>query len=160
MYKTLLLFFAVLIFSTSCNKQDEEPEQLSIDYIVFGHFYGFCVGEACIEMFKLTDEGLYENTSDTYPRWDRIDPGKWVKLDQEKYEQVKSLRNHIPQQLLSANDTVFGAPDAADGGGIYFAIVENDEAKFWLFDQMDENIPEYLRPFKEQINTSIFMIND
>lgn len=160
MYKRLLLPFAILVLSISCNRKDEDSVKPSPDYIVFGHFYGFCIGEECIEIYKLTNDGLYEDTSDSYPRWDRYDEGKWVKLDQGIFEEVKSLVDHIPQQLLSSDGAVFGSPDAADGGGIYFAIVENGETKQWLIDQMEQNIPVYLRPFKDQINSSISMIND
>ena len=160
MYKRLLLPFAILVLSISCDRKDEDSVKPSPDYIFFGHFYGFCIGEECIEIYKLTNDGLYEDTSDSYPRWDRYDEGKWVKLDQDIYEKVKSLADHIPQKLLSEDETVFGSPDAADGGGIYFAVVENGELKHWLIDQMENNIPAYLRPFKDQINSSISMINE
>ena len=159
MLNKILSFSLVAMLIASCEQNEATPE-ISPDYIVFGHFYGFCVGEQCIEIFKLTDNELYEDTSDAYPRWDRYDEGKWVKLDQDKFEKVRSLADHIPPQLISAEETIFGSPDATDGGGIYFAIISNEETKYWLIDQMEQNIPAYLRPFKEQINTSISMISD
>ncbi len=148
-----------LFLILSCTKQDGQAELANAEYIVFGHFYGFCMGEECIEIFKLTEDALYEDTSDNYPGWDRFYDGEYVKLEQDKYELVKSLGEYIPEELLQSQDTVFGSPDAADGGGIYFAIKSSEQSRFWLIDQMDNNIPEYLRSFKTRINESISLIN-
>lgn len=160
MKQFVLLFSISTILFISCTKQDEQPNLQDPDYIVFGHFYGFCMGEECIEIFKLTGNELYEDTSDTYPRWDRYYEGQFVKLNQSKFELAKSLREDIPLQLLAEQDTVFGSPDAADGGGIYFAIVNEEQRRFWVIDQVDHNLPEYLKTFKASINESISLIND
>jgi len=153
----------VIVFSFSmlfsCNSEEATPDNNSGNYIVFGHFYGFCIGEECVEIFKLTNNDLFEDTSDTYPRWDRYHEGQYVRLDQSKFESVKSLLADIPEQLLTEQNTVFGSPDAADGGGVYFAISEQGERRFWVIDQVDSNIPDYLIPFKNKINQSIALIN-
>jgi hypothetical protein len=159
MYTRICLLFICLVVSVSCNKNSVKPDASEADYIVFGHFYGFCMGEECIEIFKLTNTGLYEDTSDTYPRWDRYYEGNYVQLDQEKFELVKSLGDHIPEELIQSQDTVFGSPDAADGGGVYFAIKSGEQSRFWVIDQVDNNIPEYLKSFKTKINESIHLIN-
>ena len=46
---------------TSCEK-DDNLELSTSDYIIFGHFYGKCVGEQCIEIFRLENEKLFEDT--------------------------------------------------------------------------------------------------
>ena len=155
----ILLFASSMLLVIACSKQNEQPLTEEMEYIIFGHFYGFCMGEECIEIFKLTGQALYEDTSDTYPRWDRHYEGNFVKLDQKQFELVKSLGQHIPEELLDSQDTVFGSPDAADGGGIYFAIKTSEQSRFWIIDQMDKNIPEYLKPLKSRINESIGLIN-
>lgn len=158
--RNTLCMLSFLIIISSCSDKHDDIKISEADYIVFGHFYGFCVGEECIEIFKLTPDALYEDTSDTYPRWDRYYEGNYVKLDQDKFDLVKSLPENIPDQLLSDPDRVFGSPDAADGGGVYFAIKQGDQSMFWVMDQVDQNIPEFLRPFKDKINESIALINE
>ena len=143
----------------SCKKKDESPEQTP-DYILFGHFYGFCIGEQCVEIFKLTDSNLFEDDLDLYPSRENPYDGNFNKLDNSKYQLVKSLAENIPPELLLETDTVIGMPDASDGGGVYFALINDAGNRFWLIDQFDHNIPEYLRPFKEEINNSISMISD
>jgi len=159
MNKALIaLIFSLAIFD-SCQKHEEDPEQ-NPEYILFGHFYGFCVGEQCVEIFKLTEDGLFEDDTDQYPNRDKIYEGNYKKLGDDKYQLVKSLFEQIPSQLLNEKDTVIGAPDASDGGGIYFAIKDGNGTRFWLIDQFEHNIPEYLKPFKQQVNNSISLINE
>lgn len=159
MFKNLIVIITVLILFISCTKQNEVQVQKS-DYILFGHFYGFCVGEQCIEIFKLTNEELYEDDTDQYPSHEKPYEGNFIKLEDSRFELVKSLSEHIPEQLLMEQDTIIGMPDASDGGGVYFAVKGEDGTRFWLIDQFDHNIPEYLRPFKDEINNSISEIND
>lgn len=159
MLKTLLSYSLITILIISCEKQDESPKQTA-EYILFGHFYGFCHGEQCVEIYKLTDSNLFEDELDQYPSRENPYDGKFNKLENSKYQLVKSLAENIPSELLLEKDTVIGMPDASDGGGVYFAIINDAETRFWLVDQFDHNIPEFLRPFKEQINNSISMIND
>jgi len=144
----------------SCAEQKEQPEYLETNDLIFGHFYGFCAGEQCIEIFKLTNNALYEDKNDTYPIQNNFYAGDFMKLDQSKFELVKSLREQIPDQLLHELDTVFGWPDVADGGGIYLEIKNDTIHRFWIIDQVESNIPAYLRPFKVKINQSISLIND
>ena len=152
------LILIVLLISISCSTQNEGPK-VSTEYILFGHFYGECLGEQCIEIFKLTDEALFEDNTDTYPNSTLPFKGNFRKLDDEKYQQVKSLDESIPNKLLNEQDTIIGMPDYADGGGVYFAINNGGTTRFWLIDQTDQNIPEYLRPFKKSINDAIALIN-
>jgi len=160
MTRIFVLFIISLFLFISCNHQDLNPDFSDADSIIFGHFYGFCAGEQCIEIFKLTDDALYEDISDTYPRWDRYYEGNYIKLSQEKFELVKSLREIIPAQLYSEQDTVFGSPDAADGGGLYFAIKNDEYSRFWIIDQVDNDLPSYLKAFRSHLNESITLINN
>ncbi len=154
------LFIINLFLFVSCNHQNENPDFSDIDSIIFGHFYGFCTGEQCIEIFKLTDDALYEDISDNYPRWDRYYEGNYIKLSPDKFEAIQSLRESIPDQLFSEQDTVFGSPDAADGGGLYFAIKKDDYSRFWIIDQADNSLPSYLKTFRTHLNESISIINN
>lgn len=158
MISRISLFFITFLLSSSCAEQKVQPKDDT--YILFGHFYGFCMGEQCIEIFKLTDSELFEDLKDQYPSSQEFYNGDYKKLDQQKFELVKSLKDNIPFELTQEKNHRIGTPDVTDGGGVYFAMVNESGTKFWLIDQFESNIPEYLRPFKDQINQSISLIND
>lgn len=157
-YKFSIVLLLVTILY-SCNENSEDPELVE-EYIIFGHFYGHCVGEQCIEIFKLTDSALFEDKSDAYPRSDTAFVGEFKEIDDSKFQMVKSLADDIPTELLVEKNGVIGSPDYSDGGGVYFSIKTGEGMRYWLIDQFDHNIPEYLRPFKAQINSSIALINN
>jgi hypothetical protein len=151
-----VVLFAFVVFS--CAKEEIKGKDEDESSIIFGHFYGFCGGEQCIENFKLTNTKLYEETTDPYS----LTPGEgnFVELDHVKFEQVKSLASMIPQQLLQTTATFIGQPDAADGGGIYFETTVNGERKFWRIDKVRANLPEYLIPFVQEIEKDIALLQN
>jgi hypothetical protein len=151
----------LLLVSTTFSCEEEELVETKDEndsYIVFGHFYGECVGEKCVENFKLTNTRLYEETTDSYTLTPST--GVFVELDHSKFEQVKSLATMIPQQLLNNKDISIGNPDAADGGGIYFETLVNGEPKYWRIDKMRSNLPDYLIPFVEEIEKNIALLQN
>ena len=62
--KVIIYTLTFLVFC-SCNKDDEIELNQTV-FLVFGHFYGECIGEECVEIFKLTTNKLYEDTNDNY----------------------------------------------------------------------------------------------
>ncbi len=150
----------ILIFLSSCEYEHLEKESSDNDYILFGHFYGFCMGEQCVEIFKLTDTALYEDTNDTYPVQSKSYEGSFHQLDQTLFEKVKDLGTKIPQELLATESGVIGQPDAGDWGGLYFEISIKGKKQYWLIDKMKTNLPEYLKPFAADIESAIVVIND
>ncbi|ELR73542.1 hypothetical protein C900_02627 [Fulvivirga imtechensis AK7] len=160
-FRNTIVIGAISLFLIlgSCSKRNQVFMEKG-EYIIFGHFYGFCQGEHCIEIFKLTGDQLYEDRNDTYPSSESPYNGDFEAMAQEKYQKVRSLANKVPRELLNNTEHLIGAPDAADGGGIYFEYAMGGKRHYWLIDQMDDNIPEYLRPFKEEINKAIEKISD
>ena len=68
-FKTVSLLLLLLFMAQSC-KKDTEPASLmscSESYILFGHFYGECLGEECIEIFRICENKLFEDSNDQYP---------------------------------------------------------------------------------------------
>jgi len=65
MKSQLLLVFLLSLLFISCHKDDIKPK--SKDYLVFGRFYGECAGEKCVEIYKLDQDQLQEDTKDIYP---------------------------------------------------------------------------------------------
>jgi hypothetical protein len=161
--KQILFLGLVTVFmlvNISCDKKDCIHPSENGDFIVFGHFYGKCFGEGCVETYKIIDSKLYEDTLDQYPGSDTFYPGQFVnQLSAEKYNLVKDLETYFPQELLNETATVIGQPDAGDWGGIYFEIKSGSIHRFWLLDQMENNMPAVYNEFVDRINEKIALIH-
>jgi len=151
----ILICFFVFI---SCKKDNTGSTTADKDYIVFGHFYGFCHGEQCIEIFKISAGKLYEDILDHYPGTENPYDGSYVLLTDEKYQLVKDMVNNIPNTLYQVNNHVIGTPDAGDWGGLYLEVTVNGQRRFWLFDKMKQNLPEDLRPLADEIERCISLV--
>ena len=128
------------------------------DYLIFGHFYGECMGPHCIEIYKLEQSQLLEDTLDIYPNSTGFYTGNYILLSQNKFNDAKDLLNYFPNDLLSETNTVIGQPDAADGGGLYIEYNVNGIRKFWLLDQMKSNIPSKYHNFIDKVNEKIKLV--
>lgn len=150
----------LLLILASCEYENLEKQVSDFDYILFGHFYGFCVGEQCIEIYKLTNTALYEDTNDKYPGQTKPYEGSFQQLDPALFEKVKNLKAKVPQELLATDSGVIGQPDAGDWGGLYFEISIKGKKQYWLIDKMKTSLPEYLKPFADDMEGAIAIIND
>ena len=139
---TLFYFFSILLLGCS---SDNDIQLNDGDYLIFGHFYGFCIGE-----------NLYEDSNDNYAN----EPFNFKKLSNERFELTKDLIDFFPSELLSEKETILGCPDCADGGGIYIEYSKDGEVKSWRIDQIKENVPSYLHNFMDKVNTKISLINN
>jgi hypothetical protein len=153
-------FLIIILTLVSCDNDLVKPLESNSEYVVFGHFFGFCAGEECVEIFKLTENHLFEDSKDAYPSYEKSYQGDFHLLNDATFQKVKGLKDLIPQQLLTTNETVVGQPDAGDWGGIYFEVRVNGEKKFWLIDKMEMNLPDYLKPFVSEIENRIDLINN
>ena len=154
---TIISLFAILLMS--CEEKDccAPPPT---EYIVFGHFYGYCIGEGCIEIYRMDNEKILEDTSDQYPGNSDFYPGVFnVQLQGEKFELVNDLESYIPAELWNETNVVIGQPDGGDWGGIYFEIKKGSTHQFWLLDQMENNMPEAYNLFVDKINEKIALIH-
>lgn len=147
--------FVILSMIASCTVNNIPTPMQNGDYIIFGHFYGSCLGDDCVEIYKLTSDQLLKDTKKEYPSSESVYEGNFVPLSPDQYQVVNDLINAIPEALLKEEKHLIGAPDAADQGGIYFEYKSGDIHHFWLIDQAEENIPEYLRSFVRKIKSSI-----
>ena len=148
----LLLIFIVI---SSCNK-DKATIETSPDYLIFGHFYGMCTGESCIETYKITEDALFEDLIDDYSGQNM----EFVALSEEQFNDAADIVNFFPSELLQMNDGVIGCPDCADGGGITIHYFENGNTRVWRIDQVKDNIPESLHSFIDKVNEKIELINN
>ncbi len=156
MKKTILGLLTIGILF-ACNKDDDSEININEqNFLIFGHFYGECFGEGCVETFKLTDKSLSEDTIDDYNGQNM----EFVELENETFEQVKNITDFFPNQLLNQNETVFGCPDCADGGGLFIQYSEHGNKKSWRIDQVKDNVPTYLHNFIDKVNEKIELINN
>lgn len=155
--------FIGIILSTiglgSCHKTCENEVNQSVsNYLIFGHFYGECGGEGCIEIFKLETNRLLEDTNDNYPG--RLDfyQANFHALSQQKFELAKDLISYFPPELLLDPAQVIGQPDAGDWGGLYIEYNYDGIRKFLLLDQMISNVPLAYHNFIYKVNQKIQLI--
>ncbi len=153
--KKLVLILAAVVLLIACTKSDNNMTINEQNFLVFGHFYGFCGGESCVETFKLTDEKLFEDTIDDYMGQNL----EFEELESGLFLQVNDLPDFFPNQLLNESETVFGCPDCADGGGLFVQYSKNGNTKSWRIDQDYNNIPSYLHEFVYKVNEKIGIIN-
>lgn len=159
----LMIICLAIVVLTSCQKSssalsDSDTSGSGIsdsDHIVFGHFYGKCVGEKCIEIFRLEKDKLFEDTKDQRPNSEDFYIGNYVQLSQQKFMDTKDLTTYFPTDLLNETNHVIGQPDAGDWGGLYVEYNFNGVRKFWLLDQMKSNVPTKYHSFIDKINEKI-----
>lgn len=147
----LLAIGFLLPYSSDDNNKININEQ---NFLVFGHFYGECFGEQCVETFKLTDKSLFEDTIDNYSGQHT----EFVELEKDLFEQVKDITDFFPNQLLNQNETLFGCPDCTDAGGLFIQYSENGNIKSWRIDQNKSNVPDYLHHFMDKVNEKIALL--
>lgn len=155
--KHLIFAICLFLFAISSCKKDNAILSTS-DYLIFGHFYGECSDEKCIEIFKLEQNHLFEDTKDIYPNSTRFYNGNYILLSQKQFVGVNDLLNFFPSDLLLESKTVIGQPDAGDWGGLYIEYNFNGTRKFWLLDQMKSNIPLKYHNFIDKVNEKIKML--
>lgn len=157
---TLFLLIIIASSVSCCKNEVQTPVENSTDQVVFGRFYGFCEGESCIEFFKIQNNHLFEDSNDTYPTWNDFYVGNFQALSVEKYNAVSNLMVDFPTALLTDSKTVFGLPDASDGGGLYFEYQVGGVHKFWVFDQFLTNVPAEYHVFLNKINQKIDLLQN
>ncbi len=151
--KNMRIFLITLLITAvtfgGCKKKNQE------NYVLFGHFYGFCQGEKCIEIFKLTDEKLYEDRADKYPSRTEFYVGTYDELDAQKFNDTKDLMGSFPTDLLNEKEIVLGQPDAGDQGGLYIEYYKNGVHKFWLLDNNKNAVSSKYHSFMDKVKEKV-----
>jgi hypothetical protein len=170
--KKLIPIFILSLIASACLQEEVRNKEGSVhdsgitvssesslvNYVMFGQFFGMCLGEDCVEIYKLTHDALLEDEQDERPTGNKPYDGDFKQLDESKFEMVGDIT--IPFQLLSTESGIIGTPDAADQGGIYFEASIKGQKKFWLIDKDRSRIPEYLHSFVSQIEEKIDLISN
>jgi hypothetical protein len=161
-FKAFSIVTLLTLVFASCEDKDTGSPYGDTHFFIFGHFYGECGGEGCIEMYKLENGRLYEDDLDNYPNFTTPITAHWNELPQAKYELVKDLEDDIPNELYSVQEHVLGQPDAGDWGGIYVQVLfEGDigyRSGFWLLDKNENNMDSVFNVFVDRIEEKIALI--
>jgi len=149
--------FTVLVSALgACDKNDVQPEPeatLSETHFIFGTYHGFCMGD-CAELYKIENDALFADTTDRfYPFSEPYGTIEFqdTPLSTERYTVAVELLAAIPDELLNSEEQTFGCPDCADQGGIYIEIKDGADVQAWNIDISEDNLPEFLVPFVQQI---------
>lgn len=154
---SIAFILSLTIFFSAC-KQDVPIDLQDEDYLIFGHVFGECVGEECIEIFKLTESQLFEDIVEATPAENR--PYDFVELDNELFEKVSDLPAFFPSQLRDSSSMTFGCPDCLHQGGLYIELSEDGEVKRWEIDNAISQTPAFLHEFSEKVKEKIRLINE
>lgn len=153
--KNFILLLLIVFVLFSCKKDEDPPG--NFDYLMFGHFYGLCAGEECIEIYRITDDKLFEANQDIYPG-DDFFSGTLVGLPDSLFEQINSMNLTVPQELLDISESVIGIPDAYDQGGYYIEIFSDNTFRQWRIDTNYEAVPSGIHDFLDDIQEAIEII--
>ena len=157
----LILFLSIIATFISCDKKETEittPTIPDSNYIIFGHFYGECGGETCVEIYKLLQNSILEDNLDRYPTIDGFNTGNYTVLSNEKFLAAQDLMTFFPSELLNETNEYIGMPDASDGGGLYIEYSFNGIRKRWFIDQFKQNVPAIYYPFMDKVNEKISLM--
>ncbi|NNF36613.1 MAG: hypothetical protein HKN68_21100 [Saprospiraceae bacterium] len=153
-----LLLILILAWNLSGCSKDESIHQKELDYIIFGSFYGECIGENCVSIYKLQGTSLFVDTRKQYPNGMSRYEGTYEILPQELYDLVADLASEVPDELLNMEPGTIGCPDCADGGGKYIEINQDGKIKAWSIDNVLNNIPESLHEFMSTLEEKIELL--
>ena len=155
LFISLVVGILALLTFVACQKSTPTPA--SAEAMIFGSYYSECLGERCIEMYRLDPkkQALDEDALDKYPSFTAPYDGNYQARSHADYQRTLPLCQQVPAQLLAVTNGVIGQPDAGDWGGYYVEVNENGTRRFWLIDTQKSHIPPYLHAFTDSLRMHI-----
>jgi len=153
-YPIVFLGILFVLLLGACQKESVEYTFGDEDYVIFGKYYGECMGD-CVHLYRLTTSELFEDDQE----WGVPDefPFFSTSMASSKFEAAKHLLGSIPKDLKSASQSTYGCPDCADQGGFYLELMEDGEKRKWHIDVWDEGQSSEIINYKAQID---LVVND
>lgn len=157
--KTIQVFTGMaLVLAGACNDDDNGIPN-DPDYVVFGDFYGECMGNGCVDIYKLQTDVVYEDNKDTYPSMKQPYNGNYVSRTNVNVADIKDLLDKIPAKLYNEQDTILGMPDAGDWGGFYIEVNRDHERRFWFIDKQEfQGDRAYLNAFTDAVQEKLDLL--
>jgi hypothetical protein len=157
LYLTCLAAFFILL---SCSSDDDNTDNKIVptgeNYLIFGHYaYVHCnIGEACIDVFKLTEDKLFEDSVDDLNQ----EEFNFVELDNSLFELINDLPDYFPEELLHSNVTNFGCGTCVDAYDYFVEYSYNGIIKSWWIEPDYTDTPEYLHEFIDKLTEKILLL--
>lgn len=148
-----ILILLMILLTTSCEKNNLDPDPT----LVFGEAYGYCVGD-CAHFYKINDHQIYKDDIERF--W--TDPPTFnpAPLPASDYELAQSLLTNFPEFLIQNPNQTFGCPDCADQGGIYIFYTNGTATYSWRIDTHVDNQPIEIRDYLKQLRDVIAALKD
>ena len=143
-----LLLIVILTATTSCKKDSFMLELAPTDYLIFGEYFGECIGN-CVTLYKIEDGQLYLDDVDYGPPTEI--PFLEAPLAPEKYEAARNIVDFFPNELLQSDRRRYGCPDCHDQGGIYLELFQEGQRHIWFIDPEDQEQSWAIINFKERL---------
>ena len=155
-----ILFCLVIGCLFACKTTDdvvttEETSSAKIEELVFGLYYGRCVGD-CTHFYKLQDGQLFKDAIEG--RYDDINWDVFASsaAPTESYDLAKGLMESIPDALLESRETTFGSPNVVDQGTMFItAMQDGTPLGPWKLDPRTDQLPTELHVFQTQVKEAI-----
>jgi hypothetical protein len=158
--KFIVPLLSVLLVLILSNCDDVQPTIYNYEYMVFGKYYGECLGENCINIYKIENNKLYKDTAEILPTWEHpYQASYYSELPDSLFNTAKTLLGLIPNTILTDTTKVYGEPDAGDWGGYYIETKYNDIVRYFLLDTKKENIPSSVCDFQTETESIITLLN-
>ena len=133
---------------------DKEEVNISARYLVFGHSYGKCVGEECLEVFKLTQDSLYEDLEDNF----FTGGAKFVALSKTKHTLALPLLTSYPEELRDEVNRTFGCPGCHDQASIIIQYFDGEKLQKFVVDEDKNMVPVFLHTYIDKIQKTIGLL--
>lgn len=145
LFPLLTIFIMVISCSSIVDKK--------VDYIIYGVVCGECSGH-CATMYKVDNKFLVRDTSDNYfHNRTKLESGfiSGDTLNKANFDEAKTLKEKLPDILLTSSEEKYGNPDNHDQCGIYIQFKIGNQIKTFDIDTDLDKIPADLRDYVERI---------
>lgn len=128
--------------------------------VVFGRYYGRCIGNNCVEIYRFDGSNIYEDINEKRPGHDDFFEGNFkhlVELDVRL--NLFKLVNELPyEHLTSLRGNIVGDPGAYGQGVYYLEYQDTFIRKFWIIDTDKSNTPKEIHPYTDLLGEMIDII--
>ncbi len=160
----LLSLILLTVFAYGCKEDAPTATNEKLEYLIFGRFAGECLGDQCIEIYKLENNRLYES-EDIYPTsstqiGNTPYQAGFTEIDNPASFVIDELLSDFPMSLLADSKSVLGCPDCADQGGYFLEISTSSKIANWRIDTDRSAIPAYLSPYLDLLDEKILLLRD
>ena len=147
----LFLGIVLLFLVSACEKETIQKSNEQEATLIFGLSNGFCLGDVCVRLFKIEDGTIRADDGVERLRLDEPIPFQSTALPEADYERALPLLDDFPELLTTAQDTVYGIPDAYDQGSIFIQLQSDEVDRFWLLDTNVDALPEELQSYATRV---------